>query len=439
MAPQVPPYPNALRACIKQAGYSFREVSKETGIPESTLYDWAAGKRPIPHHERKILAALLGCSVEALTPKQASNASIRVETPDMLQSYYESAPPQAQQGDDMNTKRRLILLRAMSVAGIAFVTPLEPLLDAEPWTRMAQATTKPSSVDPAVLMHFEKLNEACWHMSNGSELATVEQLLPMYLPQLSILAQQASTYQPIAAGIASQGHLLSYVVASHQENFQLALDHCKQARMYGQIAQNRNLEAVALIRQGVVGLHRRRPYQALEAFEEARKFIDEVSPLLRARLYANLGEVQGKLRMEQVARRSIGLAQENFPDYPENDLVSLYLSFSKSGLYLHEGLALLDLQRPIEALDALLQIDGLHPKMDISERSRIDVLNQQALAAGTKGDLEQFRLYLEAAVTSAVKIGSDLRYSEAWEMYRRVQDMWSREPQVRNLRSLFTR
>jgi hypothetical protein len=39
----VPTYPNALRSCIKQAGYSFREVSRETTIPESTLYSWASG------------------------------------------------------------------------------------------------------------------------------------------------------------------------------------------------------------------------------------------------------------------------------------------------------------------------------------------------------------------------------------------------------------
>jgi len=35
---------------------------------ESTLYNWAAGNRPIPHHVRPILARLLGCSIEALAP-----------------------------------------------------------------------------------------------------------------------------------------------------------------------------------------------------------------------------------------------------------------------------------------------------------------------------------------------------------------------------------
>jgi hypothetical protein len=64
----VPPYPNALRSCIKQAGYSFREVSRETAIPESTLYSWASGKHVIPHASREHLAHVIGCAAEELAP-----------------------------------------------------------------------------------------------------------------------------------------------------------------------------------------------------------------------------------------------------------------------------------------------------------------------------------------------------------------------------------
>jgi lambda repressor-like predicted transcriptional regulator len=66
----VPTYPNALRSCIKQAGYSFREVSRETAIPESTLYSWASGKQVIPHASREQLAQVIGCAVEELAPKR---------------------------------------------------------------------------------------------------------------------------------------------------------------------------------------------------------------------------------------------------------------------------------------------------------------------------------------------------------------------------------
>ena len=64
----VPRYPNALRSCIKQAGYSFREISRETTIPESTLYSWASGKQVIPHASRERLAQVIGCAAQELAP-----------------------------------------------------------------------------------------------------------------------------------------------------------------------------------------------------------------------------------------------------------------------------------------------------------------------------------------------------------------------------------
>src|SRR5260370_2465591 len=73
-------YPNALRAWLKQAGYSFREVSRETAIPESTLYDWAAGNRPIPHRERQVLARLLGCEEHDLQPQPADKGLLPTGT-----------------------------------------------------------------------------------------------------------------------------------------------------------------------------------------------------------------------------------------------------------------------------------------------------------------------------------------------------------------------
>ena len=69
MHSSLPKYPNALRSCIKQGGYSFRAVARETAIPESTLYYWASGKSVIPYAFREQLAHVIGCAVEELAPK----------------------------------------------------------------------------------------------------------------------------------------------------------------------------------------------------------------------------------------------------------------------------------------------------------------------------------------------------------------------------------
>src|SRR6266568_4439608 len=137
MATQIAPYPNELRASIKNAGYSFKEVSKETEIPESTLYDWAAGNRPIPHNERRKVACLLGCSVETLAPKQTIAATTSIPVYHLLQYQQDQSLSLPDQGYDMDRKRRLIL-RAISVAGTVFVAPFEQLLQVDPWRRVAQ-------------------------------------------------------------------------------------------------------------------------------------------------------------------------------------------------------------------------------------------------------------------------------------------------------------
>lgn len=61
-------YPNRLRALVKEAGLTIREVHRETGIPESTLRWWANGSGVIPSDERAILAHLIGCDIHDLAP-----------------------------------------------------------------------------------------------------------------------------------------------------------------------------------------------------------------------------------------------------------------------------------------------------------------------------------------------------------------------------------
>jgi len=62
------PYPNRLRALIKDAGLNIREVHRETGIPESTLRWWASGNGVIPSRERATLARVIACDIHDLAP-----------------------------------------------------------------------------------------------------------------------------------------------------------------------------------------------------------------------------------------------------------------------------------------------------------------------------------------------------------------------------------
>src|SRR5579863_3182213 len=64
-----PGYPNDLRFCIRQQGYTIQEVAARTGIPRRTLSDYLAGSRPIPRAFLKKLARVLHCSIHEIIPE----------------------------------------------------------------------------------------------------------------------------------------------------------------------------------------------------------------------------------------------------------------------------------------------------------------------------------------------------------------------------------
>jgi hypothetical protein len=61
-------HPNKLRALLREAGLTVREIHRETTIPESTIYYWAAGHGVIPKEDRLTLARVIGCFPHDLAP-----------------------------------------------------------------------------------------------------------------------------------------------------------------------------------------------------------------------------------------------------------------------------------------------------------------------------------------------------------------------------------
>src|SRR5438046_5321126 len=70
-------HPNRLRALLREAGLTMREVHREATIPESTLYYWAAGHGVIPKEDRMTLACVIGCFPHDLAPKYDMRTLLR--------------------------------------------------------------------------------------------------------------------------------------------------------------------------------------------------------------------------------------------------------------------------------------------------------------------------------------------------------------------------
>jgi len=314
--------------------------------------------------------------------------------------------------------------------GILLNTPFLPQLP---------TGTKPSSIDEETLNHYAKLTEICWHLSKGTELEIAEPTLWAYLSRLTAIAKQSSEHQQVAARIASQGYLLAALLAGHRDDLNARQNLCEQALLFANVAEDRNLQVASLRQLALTFDYKERPGKALQTYQQSIPYLDEVSPLLRSRMYAGLSGSHAYFEQDKEALRFLGLAYESFPEQPEHDPSFLYAACEYFTLLLWDGLTHLDLHQLEGAEKAFAQVDGLDPKIHVPERVRIEFLNYQAETFTKLQKMEQAHTYLEEAVKASLTLGSERRYSQAFEVYKQMRLVWRHETRIKELGNLFTR
>ena len=326
-----------------------------------------------------------------------------------------------------------VIKQIVAAIGMAGVAP-RILANQEPWEQLSSS----SSIDEGALRHFEELTQVCWHLTNGTEISVIEQVLPTYHPKLVTLAQQHSKHQIVAADLAAQGYLLNGLVALDQLNLPAMEKYSQLAVQYSQLAGNYNLQTAALKQQATMALIAKDPTQALHFYQKALPFIKHVSPLLRSRVYQGLASASARSGQEKEdAERYLGLAYDTFPADFENDPSFLYADSGLSVLHMYAGLTYLDLDQPEAAWDALAHVDGLHPTIAIGEFTQLEFLNLQTRVATAMGDQDRSRTYLEAAVKLANRLGSRYGRSEAYDNYQQMRLVWRGDQRVKALADLF--
>lgn len=265
---------------------------------------------------------------------------------------------------------------------------------------------------------------ACWHLLRGSDLSMVDQMLSTYLKPLEGIAHQQLKCQRAAAGLASQAHRICGIIALHCNQLRVRERHCKRALYYATVASDPSSQASALISLASTYFYRSDPGQAVAVYERACALEAEMPPLQRSRIYAELSVVYGQLNREQDAVRSAGLAEELYPDEPEQDPSFLYAEFTPASLTLEQGLAYVALaeQYPARGYQrkAADVFDGLSNARTVTvpDRIRFEIVNSQAKAAILLDDLDAFEAYLHQGIDGAVTLGSRQRLREirlAWE------------------------
>ncbi len=280
---------------------------------------------------------------------------------------------------------------------------------------------------------------ACRELINEGEIATVKSTLSAYLPALVGFVQQP-VHSQRAARLAAQGYLLATSVAEHMSRLDRMEQFCKQASMYAQQAQDVNLEFVALIRLADTYDLGNRPRKALETYQLAHASIrDDLSPLVRGRLYAGLAGTSANCAERQDALRYLALAHETFPLHPEEDPYAFLPSMGCHQLLLWDGITHKHLGQYEEAWQTFAQVGELQPGPGLLAGRRVEFLTYSAEAAVGLRDVDRGMLYLETAGKASLQLGNEERYAEACQVYKLARAVWPHEAKVVKLQELFTK
>ena len=318
-------------------------------------------------------------------------------------------------------------------------------LAALPVTLSTSSTASASPLSAAATEYFlsrcAASLTACWHLLGGSDLATVDQMLSTYLLALEGVAQQHSRYKQAAARLASQAHRICGIVALHHNKLRVREHHCKQALYYATAADDSSSRVSALISLASTYFYNSEPAQAVVIYEQAFGLEAEMPPLQRSRVHAELSVVYGQLRREQDAIRSAGLAEQLYPDQPEQDRSFLYAEFTPASLTLEQGLAYVALAEhhpgrgyQHRAADIFARVD--QTVSAVPDRIRFEIINHQARTAVLLNDLDAFEAHFSRALDGVTMLGSRQRQKEIQTAWQRATETW---PTERRLKALTTR
>ncbi len=410
-------------------GWSQRTVAARVGTAEQVVNRWESGRHKPNRYFQTQLCELFGKSAKELGFMPAEQEI----------SPLPSGRVKDQERESNQTVDRREAVKHIGSLGLASFSMPKALLSAQSLEQHLASLNLPSlnEPDPEILPHFMALTETCQHLSEGNELQLAERILWSYLPRVEAIATLSFEQQHLAATIASQGYLLAASLAGHRNNLLERLRCSEQALLYAKLAQDRNLQVVAL-RQAIICFdYMGYPEQVLHLSRRAFPLLDDVSPLLRACMYAGISGAYAQLKQQREAERFINLAYEHFPEKTQNEPSYLHTICRYATLICFDGLNYLYLGQPYEAEKILARIDGLHPKMQIPVRVRVELLNYQIEVFIALQNMEQACTYLEEAVQAAREIGSARHLQESASLFQQMKVAWPHERKVWQLECLF--
>ncbi|GHP00990.1 hypothetical protein KSF_110370 [Reticulibacter mediterranei] len=455
----------AIRYEREMRGWSQQVVASYIGTTEQVVCRWESGAHRPNRHFQAQLCKLFGKSAEELgflektqtdtvpgdiienTSKQEEQRQ-NVSAVSLLSSSYQVVPNEVNKllaflleetmreqmskdndSQHADVEKRQLLFKLLATAGTTVLSP-------------TFAITTDSSLSIPVeefALQCSGALKACWHLLKGKGLPVAEEMLAVYVPSLITLMQQRSCHLEVLAELATEAKILQAILAMHNKLNLFAREmYCHEAVKYGQISGNKRLHAAALIYLAytytccII-----QPEKATTYFLEALKVLGDEKSILHGKIYIGISSAYAQSKQEKSALNAIELAHEYFPDHPELDPSVLYADYGRSEIYQGEGRMYLDLAKYYpdrhyaqKAYDAFTHSLALHP---LADRTAAESIIHQADAACGISDLHRYVELLTEGTHMAFSLGSQKRYSEAFDIYWKTSERWKNEPQIQRL------
>jgi transcriptional regulator with XRE-family HTH domain len=407
---------------VKSAALADGE--RNCGVTRSAVSRWESGEvTPQPQTVRWIAHAY-GLNVPELSAAadvQRKQASVRRRHPTML-----TLRRSAFTGMDAHLMLRSQLLHQV----------LAPTGDGV----VSSGQAAPSSINCVATDLDEFISQCaaniatCWRLLRGTETTAI---LVTWLPLLDAAVNRPSEYRRRLAGLAAQGYIIAGLATVLQGRHDLAEWCCKQSHAYSVISTDLNLRVAALKHLATKYQSAGLPILTLRTYEEALPLTPEATPLLRSRICLGLALAYAECGRQYEAERSLALAQDTFPDRPQDDPSYTFSDCNRSSLYHYGGLIRLAFGQATEAWTTFetTMHDECIPL--VPERTVIEIVNCQAAAAIVKGELALACDHVEFGVRGAVRLQSAKRLADSAALYQRLVDRWPGEPRVKQLASVF--
>lgn len=427
-APVVSPFAEFLRTQRERLSLSQPELASRihraasaeglaSGANRHTVSRWESGeKTPNPDSIRWIAGAL-GAEVAEL----AELARIQRESAPRALS-----PPTSGliSKEHVFLMQRREFLAHMLGVGLAIVG-----LPATTWKWPIPPLRDPDEL----LQHGSGTIQACWSLLKGPDLGGVPNLLVDWLPQLDVALQRDSALRPQLAQQAAEAYIIAGLVAVLLGRNAESEWCCQQACAHAELSGDPTLQVAALKHLATKYQSARVPLLTLRTYEKALPIASDASPLLRGRTHLGIALAQAECGNRRDAEANFAMAQELFPEHPEEDPAYRYADCNRSSLHHYGGLMRLQFADPTAAWEAF---DGAFRDTSLGlvpDRTVVEITNCQARAAIDAGNLDLACHHVEAGIHGAHRLQSPMRLQESMDLCRAVTTRWPREQRLRHL------